>query len=389
MLALLLLPLVATALGLVNLLTWPRRGPAVPGGGSGAPGLVSILIPARNEEANIEACVRAAAALVPHEVVVCDDGSTDATPALLLQLQNDLPMLRVIHGTGDLPPGWLGKPWACERLSRAATGDSLLFVDADVVVDGGALRGLADLVAGHDARVVTAVPRQAMVGWFEQLVLPLLHLTYVSWLPLPLIWRTHDERLLAANGQFLWLRRETLAGLGGFAAVRGEVVDDMALCRRAKQARHKVLFADGFDLATCRMYRSTREVIDGFSKNLHEGVGSVTGVVVVIALYLAAFVAPAVSLLVAPTVAGAVAVGLALFMRLVLAWRFRQPVWSALVFPLGALAFVGIAVNSLLWSRRGAIRWKGRSYKSRAERSRADANAVDGTVEGVVGAVPL
>ena len=373
MTALLLIPLLAAAIGLVNLLTWPRR--ALPARERRS-GRVSILIPARNEEANIDACVRAVAARGAHEMVVCDDGSTDATPALLSQLQNEVPSLRVIQGGGDLPAGWLGKPWACERLSRAATGDSFLFVDADVVVDAAALDHLADLVAGWSADVVTAVPRQRMVGWFEQLVLPLLHLTYVSWLPLPLIWRTHDPRLLAANGQFLWLRRATLASLGGFAAVRGEIVDDMALCRLAKRARLRVLFADGFDLATCRMYRSTREVIDGFSKNLHEGVGSAFGVVVVIALYLAAFVAPAVSLLIAPSVPGAVAVALALFMRLLLAWRFRQPVWSALAFPLGAVAFAGIAANSLLWSRRGAIRWKGRSYQGRAARLRPHADGV-------------
>ena len=366
-----LLSMLAATVGLVNLLTWPRARRASPADAAsqGRLGRVSILIPARNEAANIEACVRAAAVLKPHEIVVCDDGSTDATPSVLTRLLKELPHLRVIQGGGDLPAAWLGKPWACERLSRAATGDSLLFVDADVVVDASALTALATLVAAWDADVVTAVPRQRMVTWFEQLVLPLLLLTYVSWLPLPLIWRTRDERLLAANGQFLWLRQQTLEGVGGFAAVRSEVVDDMALCRLAKRARLTVLFADGFEVATCRMYRSASEVIDGFSKNLHEGVGSVVGVFVVIGLYVGAFVAPAVSLLIAPSPAGALGVALALTMRLALAWRFRQPVWSALLFPLGALAFVLIALNSLLWSQRSAIRWKGRTYRNRAERS--------------------
>lgn len=374
----------ALALTVFNLLTWPRgRRDDVAAEGarrSRALGSVSVLIPARNEVLNIEACVRAAAAWVPGEIVVCDDGSTDGTGDVLRRLQAELPILRVIGGDSPLPPGWTGKPWACQRLFDAAHGDSCFFVDADVVVDEFALDRVASIVGDLGADVVTAVPRQIMGGPFEQLVMPLLHLTYVAWLPLVLIWRARDPRFLAANGQLLWLRKETLRDLGGFAAVKNDLVDDMALCRRAKQAGRRVVFADGSDLGRCRMYRSAREVVDGFSKNLHEGVGSSVGVFFVAVLYAAAFVVPALLLPFLPVLPVVVAVAAGLALRLLLVLRFGHPLWSALVFPVGVVAFLAIAANSVRWSWRGRIAWKGRVYAARAARV-VDSDVV-GSAEG-------
>ena len=209
------------------------------------------------------------------------------------------------------------------------------------------------------------MPRQELGSWCERLVLPLLHLTYVAWLPLPLIWRARDPRFLAANGQLLWTTPRALARIGGFHAVHAELVDDVALCRTAKRAGLRVLFADGFALARCRMYRSAREVVAGFSKNLHEGVGGTLGVLGVVALYACAFVLPWCAL---GTTVGVVGAGAGLVLRLVLAARFRQPVWSALLHPVGVLVLCGIALNSVRWSISGTIRWKGRVYAARATR---------------------
>lgn len=351
-------PCVVLGLVLFNVWRWPRDA-----GRADVDARVSIAIPARDEERGIEACVRAAVAVTGAcEVVVVDDGSSDGTAAILRRLAGELPTLRVVRNDAPLPAGWVGKPRACARLVDEAQGDALLFIDADVVLEPDALERLWALQRSVEADLVTAVPRQSTGTLLEQLVVPLLHQTYVSWFPLPLIWRSDDVRFLAANGQVVLVGRDALARVGGFAAIRGEIVDDMALCRAAKRAGLRVLFADGFHLGRCRMYRSADEVVRGFSKNIHAGVGSVAGVVVAVAAYLAVFVVPFVAVVVAPGVASAVAVAAAVASRAVTGVRQRQPLLSVVLSPLAVMLLAGIALNSLRWSLGGRIEWKGRVY---------------------------
>jgi chlorobactene glucosyltransferase len=354
----------ALFLSVLNAFLWPRGEAAVDG--TPLANDTALCIPARNEAENIEAGVLAALRTGAHEVVVADDGSTDATPVILARLAAQHPRLRVVRGDGVLPRGVVGKPHACARLARATTTAHLLMIDADVVVDPSIFARLADIQNRTGARAITAVPRQRTVSFVERLVMPLLHLTYTSWLLLPLVWWTHNRRFLAANGQILLINRAALDGVGGFEAVEREVVDDMALCRRLKEHRQRVVFADGDRMATCRMYTSARDVIDGFSKNLSEGVGGAVGVFVVVMLYFSAFVLP--WLLLPMSVWAAVAVAAALSLRLLHVARHGHPVWSALLHPVGVLLFLWIAVRSAVWAHRGQIAWRGRVYASRADR---------------------
>lgn len=370
------LPLLFTT---INALTWPRGRP----GKQPEPDLrLSVLVPARNEAGNIEACVRAifASDAPLLELLVFDDGSTDATPQILARLQGEYPLLRVIQGDG-LPAGWVGKPHACHRLSQEARGDLLLHLDADVVLAPDGLSRLLDLaarpIAGRRPDLVTAVPRQVMGSAAERLMMPVLHLTYSSWLPLILIPRVADGRVLAANGQVLLVRRAALQAAGGWAAVRHEIVDDMAMCRRVKEQGGCVLFADGHRIAACRMYDSGPALWKGFSKNLYEGIGgSLTGLLGVLLLYGLSFVLPFLALplaaaLQAPTWAAAATAGIALNLltRTILALRHAHAPWAVLLHPVAVLGLLGIAVNSRRWSQQGRIEWAGRTYAARAQRS--------------------
>ncbi len=367
------LPLLALAMTIVNAASW-RRGRV----GARFPGRVSVLIPARNEAARLPACLRALAASAHpiDEILVYDDDSTDGTAEVLGDLSRELPSLRIVRG-GALPPGWVGKPHACQRLFEEARGDLLVYLDADVALEPFGLDRLASLFVDHQADVVTALPRQLTRSLVERLVVPFLLLSYVSWLPLELVLRTRDSRLLAANGQVLAMRASTLATLGGFRAVAHEIVDDVAFCRHAKVRGLRVAFIDGTRIAACRMYTSGRAVWEGFSKNIHEGVGGTPALAVVLGLYFTAFVAPyaalAAALVAWPALLGPALVGVAALalQQLLLAARWRQPVLGALTHPAGALAVITIALNSARWSLRGDILWAGRRYAKRQARKGA------------------
>ena len=372
-----LLPAVALGLTTLNLVVWPRGRPdgRLPEGG------LSVLVPARDEAETIEGCIRAifASDHPVDEVVVYEDRSTDATPDILADLQEEFPRLRVVDGQ-PLPAGWVGKPHACHRLAEAAEGDVLVYVDADTILER---RGLARLVGlleegpAGPSDLACAVPRQEYGSFGERLVLPLLHLTYTSWLPMPLIWRTDDPRFVAANGQLVALRRSALEEVGGFRSVRSDVVDDMALSAAFKRAEKRVVFADGFEIARCRMYRRWEEVWEGFSKNLFEGLGGRPALLgLVVLLYAVAFVAPYVG-------AGAFAagwlgstfgwaacagVGMNVLLRGLLAARFRQPIEGIVVQPVAVVALLAIAVNWFRWHRRGEIKWAGRTYVAKHDR---------------------
>lgn len=369
------LALVALLITAINAVTWPRRA-----GRRTADTLdasVAVLVPARNEEASIGDTVSSVLAANPRPSTlrVCDDGSTDATPRILADLRRGDELLEVIGGS-PLPDGWIGKPWACHQLARDTDSDVLLFVDADVRLAPEALARLEALARRHDADVVTAVPRQRMGTFAEGLVMPLLHATYTCWLPLALIPRLRDPRILAANGQVLWVRRAAWEQIGGFEAVRHEVVDDMAFCRRAKERGLRVLFVDGHELASCRMYGSAAEVWRGFSKNLYEGIGGhPLALLGVLALYGMAFVVPWVLAPIAVWTGDAsmlvpalVGVGAGVAMRAVLAARHAHPWWSVPLHPVAVVVLLAIAVNSFVWHTRGTIAWAGRVYASKARR---------------------
>lgn len=376
-------PLISLGLVAFNAVRWTRGRPLL-SAGRAAPGGVSILIPARDEVANIERCVRAAdAAAGPiTEIIVYDDGSTDGTVEVLDSLRAECPRLRVVRGDG-LPDGWVGKPHALHRLSAEATGEVLLNIDADVALRPAgvlhllSLLGTAEQVPGGlDAAVVTAVPRQRTGGFAERLLMPLLHLSYVAWLPMPLIHLTRDPRVLAANGQLLLIRRSALEAVGGWAAVRTSLVDDMALCRTVKSSGRRVVFADGHAMADCRMYGDAAALWQGFAKNFYEGIGGhPVAMIAVMWLHVQSFVLPFLALPVAVAfgasgLAAAAAIGVAanLVLRLIMAARHGHSLVSVLLHPIAVLVMMGVLVESFRWSRRGDIRWRGRSYAARAQR---------------------
>ena len=329
---------------------------------------VSLLIPARNEEAHIERTVRSALAqegVEGLEVLVLDDGSTDRTAEILASICD--PRLSVITGGGEpLPAGWLGKPWACALLSEHATGSVLVFVDADVRLEPWAVRSsVSELRAGSFA-LLAPYPRQIAETWLERLVQPLVTWSWAATMPLGWAERSHRPSLSAANGQLLVLDAAAYRSIGGHACVRGAVVEDVALMRALKIAGHLTATVDGSSLADCRMYDGAAQVADGYGKSLWSAFGGPAGSVAVNGLLLAAYVVPPAAMI-ASRRRSTRAIGLAgyaagIVSRALVARRTGERLWpDTAAQPASIIAFS--ALNAVSWTRhlRGTNTWKGRS----------------------------
>jgi len=334
---------------------------------------VSVLVPARNEERNIARCVRSLLAqdYADFEVIVLDD-SEDRTPDILRSLAGDK-RLRVMVGK-PLPSGWMGKNWSCHQLAQMATGEVFLFTDADTCHHPSmVLDAVTALFAGR-LDFLSAIPRQELHTWAERLVLPILPWSLHSFFPIGLARRLHLRALATAAGQLMLFRKEAYAVIGGHRSIRGSVLDDVSLAQRVVKAGLPWSLLDGKARISVRMYRSSKEVWDGLSKNLFAVFGRnlpLFGFVWTF-LFWVAWEPPlvlvfratrALSIPAEVVLPAALATGLCLLLWLINNLRFRIPLIQAVLHPITMLLVLSIAVRSVIWHALGRGTWKGRPLK--------------------------
>lgn len=341
---------------------------------SGAEPFVSVLVPARNEERCIDACVNSLVRQdYPYfEIIVLDDDSVDRTGEVVRAIVANDDRVRCITGM-PLAEGWLGKTFACDQLSRAAGGDVLIFTDADTVHAPTMIRSVLGALASG-ASMVTAFPEQVVGSWSERLAVQFMLFTVWVFLPVGRVWSDPSPRFIAANGQLVAFTRGGYARVGGHHAVRHAILDDVELARRAKRLRLRVRLVDGTGTVRTRMYRGTREVWQGFSKNaLALTGGSVAGAAAVALALLLLYVMPFAVFLIgiarglndwAWRFLPSVLIALMCIQAAVVAQRTRRSLWQIVLHPLSVLFFVGILANSIRWRLRGYGEWKGRSYET-------------------------
>ena len=322
---------------------------------------VSVIVPARNEETSLPACLGSlvAQAGIPFEIIVVDDGSTDRTH----QIAASIPGVRVIE-PGPLPAGWTGKNNAVVAGAREAKGKWLLFTDADTVHKPDSLaRAVTEADANH-ADLLSYSPEQEVRGFWERAVMPVIFAELARKYP-PSQVSDFSKNLAAANGQYLLISRAAYDAVGGHAAVAQSLLEDVALARAVRDASMRIRFRYGGDAVRTRMYRGFRQMREGWTKNL---ILLFPNAVPLALLRLLEFLFVIVCLVIAIAIiqSGDWRHSVIFFIPLVLTLKRIATVhfsWSSNVLGIfGLPVFSYLLLRSKMSYASGRIVWKGRTY---------------------------
>ena len=347
-----------------NVIGWPKVSKLAPA--HNAPNSISILIPARNEEANLPACLNAAIqqADMVSEILVYDDHSTDATAKIILEYAQRDSRVRLIPPT-PLAEGWCGKNFACAQLAIQAQSEWMLFLDADARL---AENAAAQMLAEATQRQLTFLscwPGLTLVSFWERALMPLLNFTVFTLFPAPLSLLRNDASLGLAHGACLLMHRATYNKLGGHGAVRDQIFEDTRLAQLWREQGERGLCLDGQDVVSVRMYNSLGDIRQGFQKNFFPAFRHQASFWFFIVFHAAIFLAP--FLLAFAHFKFALVTALVLAMRALLAGRFRHPWWSVPLHPLSEAILIVIGLSSWWRCTNGkGVAWKGRVYRSSA-----------------------
>ena len=348
--------------------------------------LVSVIVPARNEERNIRTCVVSLLGqdYSSFEVIVVNDHSDDSTGKILSGLQEEHPHLRVLE-CAALPAGWTGKNWACDEGYRQAQGDVIIFTDADTQHAPHFLRKAVAALLHEHADLLTVIPRFSTISLAEKAIMPVLIWLAYSVFPFAFMNRNRLRIVAYSNGAFMMFRRNAYQKIGGHAAIRDNVIDDMTLGRRIRQSGHRCVVVNGSAALQCRMYTCMQEIYSGFAKNLFRLFSNSlpTGIAVPLfalcwlffcLLYLVPVCAAALYFILRlqgidmpsalPVVAG-MAILCYFSSFFLVSTHFRYPRLMAFLYPINIVLLFTIAMNSIIQTLTGQTEWKGRSLHAK------------------------
>jgi chlorobactene glucosyltransferase len=361
------------------------KTPHVPPPASGP--LVSVIVPARNEEKNIRHCVESLLAQdYPHlQSLVLDDRSTDSTPEILADLSKRDPRLIILHGS-ELPAGWAGKPHALYQAAKSAAGEWLLFVDADTFLDPNAVSACLDSARRTGADLYTVMTEQITGSFWEKVVMPLV-MTALSVGFSPRKVNDPSKRDAIANGQFIFIKRSVYDAIGGHEKLRNQIVEDKAISEQVKWSGYRLVVADGRGIAKTRMYTSLAGMWEGWTKNIYLGLKDhpallLLGAFGAFLLLVAALFMPVWPLLgllwylhsggwmALAVIAKALIVWVALlYARMQVNAAMGISRWYAFTTPLGAGLFAAMMITSAFKVLSGqGVTWKGRKYDPKTVR---------------------
>jgi len=335
---------------------------------------VSIVVPARNEERQIEKCLDSLLAqdYPRFEVIVIDDRSEDATHAIVERIAAKDSRVKLVSGV-DLPEGWVGKPWAVTQGIEHATGEWLVFTDADTIHRPSATTSAIAYAIKRGLGAVSLLPDQKLVTLPERMLMP-----GIIWSIAFALGPTediHDPTKLENalfNGQYIAIRRDAYEGVGGHEVVKNEIAEDYELALAFKRdGRFPIALVGANGLVRTRMYQSSSEIWEGFSKNFALGVRgkpwlSALGIAFMLCVSPLPEIVAIWGLVSGDYLSMAVclaAIALTIAITELAMMRMRFPRWSSLWAPIGGCYAIAVFVNSLFrHSAGGGVTWRGRTY---------------------------
>jgi chlorobactene glucosyltransferase len=331
------------------------------------PSRVSVLVPARNEAFNLEHLLASLKAQDDQnfEVIVLDDHSSDGSLEVIRRFSSEDSRITAFSGRA-LPRNWLGKNYACFQLSQAASGEILIFTDADTVWAADGVRLIRQAFERTAADALSAWPAQDCRDPLSSLIQPLQQWSLLTFLPMWFVPMRAFPLAVAANGQLLCFRKNVYDRIGGHARVRASVIEDMSLARLVKRNGGKFVLLNAAGVVRTRMYSSIQETWAGYAKNAFPAFGAnLVALFLVLALNLGLYVLPWLLLVFKPSLEMLLLVLLSLFPRFVSDLIACYDLRFSVFHPVSVLAWTCISFQSILWYMTGRVRWKGREYDLR------------------------
>jgi Glycosyltransferases, probably involved in cell wall biogenesis len=337
------------------------------------PPLISILIPARNEESNINKLL---VSLIKQdyknlEILVLDDNSIDSTAAVVKRMALKDPRIKLIDGA-KLEGGWLGKSWACHQLAYQASGQYFIFTDADTLHFPDTVSKALATLAQNNLDGLSAYPRQIMVTFTERMLVSFIGMGLFTMLPLVLVKKTKGKFFSTGIGQFFMFKKEAYFKSGGHESVKAEILEDIHLSKRIKAAGFSYMVFDGSSNVFCRMYKGFRETVSGFSKFIfaafdYNGFMEAIAISFYSILFLVPFILLPISLIFEWSkilvILNIIQILLVFTIKIIISIRFKERILDIFLTPVSLCFIIGIAVNSYIQARfREGVYWKGRIY---------------------------
>jgi len=336
--------------------------------------LVSVLIPARDEEKNIGRCLRSLSKQDYNniEILVLDDNSSDGTGRIIEKFSKKDTRIRLIQGR-SLERGWKGKSYACHQLSREAAGEYYVFTDADTLHFPNSVSSALGALISKRLDVLSVFPKQIMVSVHERMVVIFINIAVLALMPLGLIRKMKSPKISIANGQFLLFKRSVYESIEGHRSIKNDIIEDVAISKQVKKHGFSFMVFDGRSTVYCRMYDGFKGVVRGFSKFIFAAMNySVIKLGVVVSFIMLLFLVPLILLPLGlyifnwPLLVNVMIlsqVSIVLFIRIVMTFRFKSRFTDIFLHPLSMFYIVVLSVNSVYQAKYGSgIFWKDRFY---------------------------